>query len=194
MFTQLMNWKGAVECNGSRYDSIEAFTSQFKLDGNEIHIKLYPMQSKAENQAGTKSEIHSDTDKTQYKIFVKQYMTKKAEPTFDFMAKWNNDNPMPYRLMIGEKVKETRGMVYMKLHADITEEKASFCMCCGRPLTNPVSQYFGIGPECGNHNYVNPFDSEEELKEAVKEYRKQLRSVTWEGWIIKSAIISEEVI
>lgn len=122
------------------------------------------------------------------RITVKQYMTKKATPEFDFMARWNNDNPMPLRTMVGTVEKETRGMVYMKLHGDMYAEKMCTCMKCGRTLTNPVSQYFGIGPECGGHNYVNPFNSEEELKEAVASYRKQLQEVTWEGWIIKSAI------
>lgn len=127
-------------------------------------------------------------------IQVKSYMTKKATASFDFMKKWNNDVPMPMRIMVGEVVKETRGMVYMKLHADILQEKTFVCMKCGRPLTNPVSQYFGVGPECGGHNYVNPFNSEEELHAAVAEYRKQLNDVTWEGWIIKSAIERKEVL
>lgn len=196
MLTQLKKWNGAVEYNGSTYENIEAFISAFKTDNNEIHIKLCQKSLNAEKQAGNASQTHinNNDDLQQYKIFVKQYMTKKASPEFDFMQKWNDNNPMPYRLMIGEKVKETKGMVYMKLHADITEKQATTCMCCGRPLTNPVSQYFGIGPECGGHNYINPFDSDEELKEAVNAYRLKLKEVTWEGWIIKSAIIEEEVI
>lgn len=129
-----------------------------------------------------------------HKIEVKSYMLKKASPEFDFMAKWNNDTPMPLKVMVGVVVKETRGMVYMKLHGDIFEERTCNCMKCGRTLTNPVSQYFGIGPECGGHNYVNPFDSEEELKAAVTAYRATLNKMTWEGWIIKSAIISDVVI
>lgn len=194
MLTQLQRWSGAVEADGSLYENVKAFTSQFKVDGNEIHIKLYPKQNTEPKPAGTKSQAQNIDDVKQYRIFVKQYMTREASPDFDFMTKWNNNNPMPYRLMIGEKVKETKGMVYMKLHADITEKQATVCMCCGKKLTNPVSQYFGIGPECGNHNYINPFDTEEELKEAVSAYRERLRKVVWEGWIIKSAIITEEVI
>ena len=111
------------------------------------------------------------------------------------MKQWNNDNPMPLRTMIGTVEKETRGMVYMKLHADITEEKTQRCLCCGRPITNPVSQYFGMGPECGGHKYVNPFYSKEELEKAVQDYRENvLKNITWEGWIIKSAILEEEEI
>jgi hypothetical protein len=64
-------------------------------------------------------------------------------------------------------------------------------MKCGRELTNPVSQYFGIGPECGGHNYINPFETEEELKAAVKDMQEQLKEIKWTGWIIKSAIEEE---
>ena len=110
-----------------------------------------------------------------YKIKVKNYMTKKSTPSFDFMLKWNNDNPMPMRVMVGDKLEETRGMVKMQLHADICEKITETCMKCGRPLTNPVSRFFGIGPECGGHNYVNPFDTDEELKKAVESYREELK-------------------
>lgn len=194
MLAQMAKWNGAVEINGKLYDTIQNATSDFKPHSGAVHIKLYPRRQQRRNGAGTTQNQQVIADAVQYKIFVKQYMTKKADPAFDFMAKWNNDNPMPYRIMIGEKVKETRGMVYMKLHADITEKQTLTCMCCGRKLTNPVSQYFGVGPECGNHNYVNPFNSDEELRNAVASYREQLRKITWEGWIIKSAIITEEVV
>ena len=164
-------------------------------DGDTIHIHLYPEHQKVEQSATTNStqEITSDNPKCkEYRIKVKKYMTQKASPEFDFMAKWNDDNPMPLRIMVGEKVKETAGMVYMELHGDMYAEKMTTCMKCGRPLTNPVSQYFGIGPECGGHNYVNPFESDEELRNAVDKYRAEIQKITWSGWVIKSAIESEE--
>lgn len=130
------------------------------------------------------------------RITVKSYMTQKSTPLFDFMEKWNNNIPMPLRVMYGTKLEETKGMVKMQLHGDIlaNEGPLDVCMKCGRPITNTVSRYFGLGPVCGQHNYVNPFDTEEELQEAVAEYRKTLKNITWTGWIIKSAIISEEKI
>lgn len=194
MLAALNNWAGKIEINGVLYDSVKAANSALKSITTETHIILHPISQK-QDLTRNKVEFNEDTtEATIYKIQVRKYMTRKASPEFDFMAKWNNDNPMPYRIMIGTKEKETRGMVYMKLHADITEEKTFTCMCCGRPLTNPVSQFFGIGPECGGHNYTHPFDTDEELKAEVAKYREQLRNVTWEGWIIKSAIEEEEVI
>ena len=194
MLDQLKAWTGTVEYNGQVFDTVEAFSKAFKVTGQPMCIKLLPAGYKGQTEVGNNSQQVGMQDVKQYKIFVKKYMTKPASPEFDFMAKWNSNNPMPLRVMVGEKVKETRGMVYMKLHADITEKQTVTCMCCGRPLTNKISQYFGIGPECGQHNYINPFDSEEELNEAVQAYREKLRAVTWEGWVVKSAIINEEVL
>ena len=188
MLSMLKDYKGTIEINGEKYDSVKDAIKRFKSDCDTITIKL-----SSNNQSCVKSSVRALKEHTEKKITVKQYMTRKATEDFDFMKTWNNDNPMPLRTMIGTVEKETRGMVYMKLHADITEEKTQRCLCCGRPITNSVSQYFGMGPECGGHNYVNPFYSKEELENAVKDYRENvLRNITWEGWIIKSAIISEE--
>lgn len=185
MLTLLKNWKGPVEVNGTLYDSIDAVNLADIKTLGEINIKLLHTE-KIENKGNTRE--NRTIDVTEYQITVKRYMTQKASVTFDFMEKWNNNIPMPLRTMVGAVEKETRGMVYMKLHGDIIEERVCTCMKCGRVLTNPVSQYFGIGPECGGHNYVHPFNTDEELKAAVDAYKKQLRDIKWEGWVIKSAI------
>ena len=126
----------------------------------------------------------------EFKIEVKAWMLKKSTADFTFMADVNNDIPMPLLIMYGVKIGETARMVKMKLHGDIKERVTLRCMGCGRPITNPISQYFGMGPKCGGHNYVNPFDSEEELNEAVASYREKLANITWTGYIPKSAIVS----
>lgn len=192
MIKMLEGWKGQVEVNGERYDNIQAFISANKAFDGEIRIILYPEGYTRVNKADNAVKEPVNEKSGEYRISVKKYMTEKSSPSFDFMAKWNNDNPMPLRTMVGSIIQETRGMVRMKLHGDIWAEKICTCMKCGRTLTNPVSQYFGIGPECGGHNYVNPFDDEQQLKEAVAEYKKQLQAITWEGWIIKSAITCQE--
>lgn len=190
MLSLLKDYKGALEINGERYSSVSDAMKRFKSDGSKIKIKLF-----TDNRERHTEQNHADTEHTQKKIFVKQYMTRKSDAGFEFMKQWNNDNPMPLRTMIGTVEKETKGMVYMKLHADITSEKTMRCLACGRPITNPVSQYFGMGPECSGHKYINPFYSEEELKKAVKDYRENvLKNITWEGWIIKSAILEETAV
>ena len=186
MISMLRGWQGKATVNGTVYNDINSFISLNKAISGEFSIKLHSNVQKTENKADT------SVSKPEYKITVKQYMTKQADPTFDFMAKWNDNVPMPLRTMVGHVIQETKGMYKMELHGDILAEKTCHCMKCGKELKNPVSQYFGIGPECGNHGYVNPFETEEELKQAVESYRKQLQSMTWTGWVIKSAITEME--
>ena len=194
MLTMLKNWKGAVEINGVHYENINDAVKSDLSDFSQIHIVLHSAKKNASQSVTERQSVQSVETVQQYKITVKKYMTQKGSPSFDFMTKWNNDNPMPLRTMIGTVEKETRGMVYMNLHGDIYAEKICTCMKCGRALTNPVSQFFGIGPECGGHNYVNPFSSDAELKAAVSAYKAQLQNIKWSGWIIKSAITEKEEI
>ena len=191
IWDEIKEWPGAVEIDGTIYPSVEI--ARNSLSGeclNISSIKLCDKQKRAPERAG---EQPATTPSSVYKITVRQYMTKPSNPSFDFMAKWNNDNPMPMRTMVGTVEKETSGMVYMHLHGDITSTVTEYCMKCGKPITNPVSQFFGMGPECGQHNYTNPFESEEDLKSAVEAYRRtHLQKITWSGWIIRSAIIERE--
>ena len=187
MLSMLKDYEGEVEINGTSYNSVKDAIKRFKSDDDTICIRL-----SHKHEERTTERVRASERNTQKKITVKKYMTEVSTPEFDFMEKWNNDIPMPLRTMVGTVEKETRGMVYMKLHGDITEEKTMYCLKCHRPITNPVSQYFGMGPECGGHKYVNPFYNEEELKAAIGAYRKKLQSITWEGWIVKSSILKEE--
>lgn len=190
MLSMLKNWKGAIEIDGTRYDNMDIALNKVNLKENaQVSIRLLQLEKNVEKTGNFNS---SDKDIQEYRIKVKKYMTEKASPQFDFMAKWNNNEPMPLRMMTGTVDKETRGMVHMTLHGDMYAEQMCTCMKCGKRLTNKVSQYFGIGPECGGHNYVNPFDTDEELKKAVADYRKKLVAITWSGWIIKSAIVEQE--
>lgn len=185
MIKQLANWAGTVNVNGVEYATIGDVPENLELSGTTV-ITLIPRQL-------PKQTVQAVSDKAEHVITVKQYMTKPACPEFEFMAKWNNNVPMPMRTMVGTVEKETKGMVYMKLHGELLAERMFTCMCCGRQLTNPVSQFFGVGPECGGHNYTHPFDSDEELREAVEAYKKVLLAKTWEGWIIKSAIVEDTI-
>lgn len=190
MISQLKNWKGAIEIDGTLYNSIEELSNfDFKTLSESSTIKLLSSSEKALNERKSASGV---ADTKQFIVTVKSYMTKPATQDFDFMAQWNNNEPMPLRTMVGQKLKETRGMVYMSLHGDIVQKITPVCMKCGKPIENKVSQFFGMGPICGNHNYENPFDSDADLQEAVERYRQDiLQKITWTGWIIKSAIISE---
>lgn len=185
MITMLKNWQGVVEVDGQQYTSVNTLINSGKAFDENWHIKLLP---KVENsvQSATVRSMDKVVDLQEYRITVKAYMTRPTEPgsTFDFMEKWNNNKPMPLRTMQGIILKETRGMVQMKLHGVGLAEVN--CMCCGRKLTNLVSRHYGIGPECmkkvGIIADINDVD----------EIREKLQEVEWTGWVIKSAILEQE--
>lgn len=179
----LNDWKGELQIDDKYYTSVQDATSVFKTLSNDTHIILH---SNKKNVNLTPSSVSESA--LQYRITVKKYMTEKASPGFDFMAKWNNDNPMPLRTMIGIIEKETKGMIYMKLHGQA--EATVKCMRCGRTLTNPISMKYGIGPECITKV---PFIMNLNIDD-IDGIKKKLADVKWEGWIIKSAIIEREEI
>jgi len=196
MLNLLEGYKGSLEVNGITYSGVKAAVQALKGYEGEVVIILNKAGNKQE-QKEEKAPVNSVQEikgSPIYKIKVRQYMTKPASPEFDFQDKWNNGVPMPMRIMVGRKLKETKGMVQMELWGEIIDEISTHCMKCGRTLTNAVSKYFGIGPECGGHNYTNPFETEEELKLAVKEMQQQLKETKWTGWIIKSALEKFELI
>lgn len=177
----LKDWKGDIEIDDKHYTSVEACKSVFKTLSDDTHIILHSARKNA-----IQSEISAIESKSECKVTVKKYMTEKASPGFDFMAKWNNDIPMPLRTMTGTVEKETRGMIYMKLHGQA--ERVVKCMRCGRTLTNEISKKYGIGPECITKvPFIMDLDASD-----VEGIKQKLADVTWEGWIIKSAIIEKE--
>jgi len=186
---------GSVIVNGKNFSSITEALSAYPSGAKNLTVVLN-RRDETVREVPKENKVAEVLDEKTYKIKVRQYMTKPSSPDFPFHDKWNDGKPMPMRVMVGRILKETKGMYQMELWGQITEETTNICMMCGRPLTNPVSRYFGIGPECGNHGYVNPFESDEALREAVAETnRKLMAEKRWTGWVIKSAIESwEEII
>ena len=174
----LKDWKGKILINDS---AVNVSNLDFNALSDDTHIILHSNVKNA-----SMSVVDTLNEKIQYRITVKKYMTETASPGFDFMSKWNNNNPMPLRTMTGIMEKETRGMVYMKLHGQA--EPVVRCMRCGRTLTNPISQHYGIGPECMSKlGLICDITDVDTIK-------KKLVDVVWEGWIIKSAITEKEEI
>ena len=182
MIKVLNDWPGKILINDKNVN----LTGDFKFT-DDMTVKLLPVKNVSSDEA---ANVHNEV-----LIEVRQYMTKKSTASFDFMKKWNNDIPMPLYIMQGVILDESPGMYKMKLKAPTTFKTDDRCFNCGKPLTNPVSKYFGMGPECGRHGYVNPFNSEEELNQAVEQYKQEVLSkINWEGWVIKSAILKKTLI
>ena len=168
------------------FSKIHRFEDMEFIQGEQFKFTL--ISNKPEDVTTKEKESTSSMFENNklYRITVKKYMTQKSNRDFDFMSKWNNDSPMPFVRMTAKVIKQTRGMIYAECFGDI--EKTDSCMKCGKPLTNPVSRLYGLGPECGQHAYINPFDTEDELKEHLEEVKIKLQNVKWTGWIIKSAV------
>ncbi len=183
MLSLMKNWKGEVEVNGVHYNNISEvkISDLCNLDSVTIHLS-----SAVKKSLKSSNSVLVSDDKKHYRITVKQYMTKPASPEFDFMTRWNKDIPMPMRMMEGTVEKETRGMVYMKLHG--FARQTITCACCGKELTNPISRYYGIGPVClAKLGIARQIDDIDNIKE-------DLAKIEWEGWVIKSAITEQEEI
>ena len=155
-------------------------------EGDEVTVIFRAVEKKTEERP-----LHISGESMrkghEYIVKVKKWMTEPTSNSgFDFMYHWNKNIPMPLRVMRGRVLSETRGMVYMELRA--CPLKTDYCMRCGKPLTHPVSRLYGLGPECGGHYHINPFNTEEELQNAIQEVRQKLYDVSWTGWIAKSGV------
>ena len=177
MLNFLGNYEGPLTVNGIDYSSVKAAIADIKDFDGQLNIKINKPAQTQQKQVQTqeKTSAAQVVDETVYRIKVRQYMIKPSSADFDFHDKWNKGAPMPMRVMVGRKIKETKGMVQMELWGEITQEQTAICMKCGKTLTNPVSRYFGIGPECGGHNYTNPFETEQELADAVGAMNEKLK-------------------
>lgn len=167
---------------GTSMEKLIANTRQ----GEEVSVVFKAVQKKREEQPLHISGNHMRRGH-EYIVRVKRWMTEQTtNDSFDFMRHWNKNIPMPMRVMRGRVLSETRGMLYMELRA--CPLKTEYCMRCGKPLSHPVSKLYGLGPECGGHYHINPFNTEEELQEAIKEVREKLNNITWTGWVARSGI------
>ena len=197
MLQYLQYYNGPLTVNGQSFNTTSEAIEAFGDFNGELVVTInHQLATGAKKQRRKQHTEHSKPNNTDvYQIKVKKYMTMPSTADFDFQKKWNNNEPMPMRIMCGVILKETKGMYKMEMWAEITQEQTQQCMKCGRPLTNPVSKYFGIGPECGGHNYTHPFSSDAELKAEVKKYNNELKvNTSWTGWVIKSAILEKEQI
>jgi len=188
---EMLPTKLPVRVNGVVYrspqEAIKALGGYNGIVEVEINFSGTPGQEK---QDSVPTEEVQESMVTTYRLKVRQYMTKKGSPDFDFMTKWNDSKPMPLRVMYGEILEETPGMYKMKLHGR-AEKDSSSCLHCGRALTHKVSMVYGIGPICGGHGYfTTPYVEQgiEQQEKLFAEVDGNLRNTTWEGWVIKKAI------
>lgn len=169
----------------SQINRFKEQSNQFEV-GKEFKIELPSNDNREQDSNSIISPVSKMLVGKEYKIQVKKYMTEPATATFDFHTKWNEGKPMPFVVMQGKVLKETRGMYQMELQGKA--ETTSVCMCCGRTLSNPISKLYGIGPECSSKAGIIRIETEEEAREKWNILVEQIGKVKWTGWVIKSAI------
>lgn len=179
MMEFLSHYRGMIFVNGKQIDKT---TIGSILDNSTVacEVKLIPPDN--ENFDKQKRELSS----REYIITVQEWMMKKSSSTFNFMAQWNDDRPMPLRTMRGTILQETRGMYKMNLRG--IPQNTCECLRCGRLLRNPVSRLYGIGPECMEQLGIPREYSNETAKEKIKFIEHHIETTTWQGWVAKSAI------
>jgi hypothetical protein len=175
----LTKYCGTIRLNG---EEIEAQTISERLSSMSGHIEIALVPKNT-------IDIQNTSPTDQVIVYVKPWMLEKSNNELTFMGVWNKDVPMPLRYMVGTVSKETNRMYYMKLRGEL--QPANVCARCGRTLVNPVSKIIGIGPECGHHVGIEPsvFINKEQAEQKIKQLSEKFRSVKWEGWIPKTAIL-----
>ena len=187
MLELLNGYNGNLIINNKEYSSVEEAEKAFDGYKGGCTIVINPTVNKLKTVA--KNTTVESKDSHVYMIKVRRYMTN-YDNTF-FLSKLN-ESPMPYMYMVGRVLQETNKLVKMECRADMVVPKTTVCMRCGRPLSNPISQYLGIGPECGAREHLAYIENGGSIAQAQESMRKELQNIKWTGWIIKSAIESQE--
>jgi len=117
------------------------------------------------------------------------------EVTFKMKQFWTKKNELGSRVITGKVLRETAKAYLLKGHADMVE--GSWCMRCGRELTEPASMVIGYGAICCAKLGIDyPSDILTSSKKERLAIRKKLMVVlhnqTFEAWVPKSQI--EEII
>lgn len=196
----VLNVNRPIIVNGAQYPNSKDAYAALKDFTGEVNIVFTPSNAvsakPAVNPVEPKTTVIDAPVAKIYRIEVRQYMTKPGSPDFDFMTKYNNDKPMPLRVMFGEIIEETKGMYKMRLHGR-AEKGTVQCSHCMRELTHPVSRVYGIGPICGGHFWESTdwidaiVDNEEAL---FAEADRRLREIIWEGWMPKKSLLSMNIL
>lgn len=103
----------------------------------------------------------------------------------EFHDKLNGGTPIPMLVMVGKILKETDKSYLVEVRGK--PEPTTYCLHCGRKLTNKVSMYYGLGPVCGKHYYITNV-TEENLQARFEEIRKKMRNIYWKGWVPKKSV------
>jgi hypothetical protein len=188
----VLNYDGKLTVNGVEYNSSADALNALLNYAGDVTVEINVAKAPSASVTATDVPDEPAKDEQTYRLKVRQYMTRKGSPEFDFMEKFNANVPMPLRVMYGQILSETKGMYRMSLYAKAERSeitKTVSCMRCGRELKNPTSKLYGIGPECINYT-LGTFSDDGDPDDVYERADNTLQTVRWTGWVIKSAIES----
>lgn len=183
MFELLKEYSGRLTVNNRVFESVQDAEQAFENYKGGLTILL---NKKDDNDPPLSTKSKNIDTTTVYQISVKRYMTQYKSDFF--LHRMNPEGPMPFMIMCGRKLMETEKLVKMECWAGLPSTRVTTCIKCGRPLTNPLSQYLSLGPECGASEHMRMIQSGVSIDEVRKRLEHKLNNTRWTGWIIKSAI------
>lgn len=148
---------------------------------------LTPHMTEALDKCMARDKPKADNEKTAEPVDEKKLPKIKCK----MRQWWMKENKLDSRVISGIILQETIKAYHVKGHADMVE--GTFCMRCGRELTEPASMVVGFGAECCEKlGLPYPADIKEASKKEREAIRKKLTKVlhnqTFELWIPKSQI------
>ena len=78
----------------------------------------------------------------------------------------------------------------LRVKGKLTKENGGVCRCCGKTLTDEMSQVTGIGPVCAKYVGVEHPKSKNDVKKFKEDMSKKIDEIgEFEFWIPKRAVI-----
>lgn len=158
---------------------------------------LLSMKEKLQNKDTLTPNMEAALDKMMARDA--EYEAKKSgksqEPTRQITCKmkqwWCKEHNIDSRVITGMILAESAKAYLVKGYADMTT--GTYCMRCGRELTEPASMLIGFGAECCEHLGIPyPSDVKTTSKKERMAIRQQLIKVlhnqVFEAWVPKSQI------
>lgn len=177
-------------------DKVKASNFQFFAD---MLQKIKKNQTLTPNmEAALQKCMKQDAERTvQPKSADASPVNIESLPTITLKMKqwWTRQQDLGSRVITGKILRETAKAYHIKGHADMIE--GTWCMRCGKELTEPASMVIGYGPTCcAKLGVPYPDDIKTASKKERQAIRKKLMVVlhnqTFEAWVPKSQI--EEII
>jgi len=163
--------------------------SKFVLDLQEKY-KKYRRLTEKQVQAGYKAVDREIQKNSQKEVNIKLVgnTIKLGRNIARDIKEENNLEFHPILVDVTEIV--TMSNRAMKLKAKLTKENGGICRCCGKTLTDYMSQVTGIGPVCAKYVGVEHPKTKNDVEQFKSDMSKKIDEIgEFEFWIPKRQIV-----